>query len=104
LHSYIESGVCIQERYVSVVVSDDYITFKVPCQGMSSTTICIQSIYFLSSVANENCLKREIAILSQEKSFYHRMGIVTAARAVYRAGKAIAVISKAGLALFDGPA
>jgi hypothetical protein len=37
-------------------------------------------------------------------STYHRMGIVTAARAVYRAGKAIAVISKAGLALFDGPA
>jgi hypothetical protein len=31
-------------------------------------------------------------------------GIVTAARAMYRAGKAIAVISKAGLALFDGPA
>jgi hypothetical protein len=35
---------------------------------------------------------------------YHRMGIVIAARAVYRAGKAMAVISKAGLALFDGPA
>jgi hypothetical protein len=36
LHPYIESDVCIQERYVSVVASDEYIAFKVPCQGMSS--------------------------------------------------------------------
>jgi hypothetical protein len=35
---------------------------------------------------------------------YHGTGIVIAARAVYQAGKAIAVISKAGLVSFDGPA
>jgi hypothetical protein len=40
----------------------------------------------------------------RETRKYHRMGIVKLLFSAYRAGKAMAVISKAGLASFDGPA